>query len=185
MTTAQTTHTHPTRSRRMLGAATLAAALLVLGGTQAMAQSAPPPPPAAEQPAPMAGQQHGPRGMHMSPEQRQQRMAQHQAKLKQKLQLTAEQEGAWKTFTDAMQPQPHARLDRADWSQMSTPERIDRMRALRSQRAAAMDKRDDAVKAFYAALTPTQQKTFDAESVRMHGPKGHGKGMQHQHHTPQ
>ena len=52
------------------------------------------------------------------------------------------------------------------------------MRALRNQRMAemnaAMDKRGEATKAFYAALTPEQQKTFDAEHKK-HGPHG-GRG---------
>jgi Spy/CpxP family protein refolding chaperone len=40
---------------------------------------------------------------------------------------------------------------------------------------AAMDKRGEATKAFYAALTPEQQKTFDAEH-RKHGPRGGHEG---------
>jgi protein CpxP len=38
-----------------------------------------------------------------------------------------------------------------------------------------MDKRADATKQLYAALTPEQQKVFDAESLRMRGGK-HGGG---------
>jgi hypothetical protein len=50
---------------------------------------------------------------------------------------------------------------------LTTPERIDRMRAQRAQRDAAMDARSDAVKAFYAQLQPEQQRTFDTASARM------------------
>ena len=41
-----------------------------------------------------------------------------------------------------------------------------------------MDKRGDATKAFYAALSPEQQKTFDAEHKKMgrHGGRGHHEG---------
>ena len=45
------------------------------------------------------------------------------------------------------------------------------MRALRSFHQAEMDKRGDAVKAFYVTLNPNQKKIFDAYHVR-HGRKG-------------
>ena len=119
----------------------------------------------------------------------------HQAKrlaaLKEQLKLTAAQEPAWSTFTSAMQPgERTARLDRKDMDQLTTPERIDRMRALRAQRSAEADRRGEATKAFYAALTPEQQKTFDAQALRYqhrgghHGGPGHpGKAGEH-HHQP-
>jgi protein CpxP len=46
--------------------------------------------------------------------------------------------------------------------------------------SAAMDRRGDATKAFYAALTPEQQKVFDAQHQKhwQHG----GKGMHHGEH---
>jgi hypothetical protein len=47
------------------------------------------------------------------------------------------------------------------------------MQARQAERSAMFAKRADATKAFYAQLTPAQQKTFDAESLRM-GPRGHG-----------
>jgi protein CpxP len=56
------------------------------------------------------------------------------------------------------------------------------MRAQRqAERNAAMDKRGEATKTFYAALSPDQQKTFDAEHLRhgRHGgPEGHRGGPQ-------
>jgi hypothetical protein len=61
-----------------------------------------------------------------------------------------------------------ARLDRSGMEQLTTPERIDRMRALRAQHAAEADRRGEATKTFYAALTHEQQKTFDAKSHRGH-----------------
>ena len=49
--------------------------------------------------------------------------------------------------------------------------RIDKMKALRTQHMtdmnAAMDKRDQATKTLYAALSPEQQKVFDSEHARM------------------
>lgn len=102
--------------------------------------------------------------------QMQERMAQHQAQLKQKLELSAAQEPAWNTFITTMQPgERPARLDRLsreDMQKLTTPERIERMRAQRTQRQAQMDKRTDAVLAFYAELNPAQQKTFDAQTAR-------------------
>jgi hypothetical protein len=45
---------------------------------------------------------------------------------------------------------------------------------------AEMDQRGDAAKAFYATLTPEQQKTFDASTARHHGPEGKRHGpMKH------
>ena len=153
----------------------------------------------AQQPAqgaaPAAEQAQRPRSM--TPEQRQQFMRQRAEAFKQKLQLTPAQEPAWETFMQSMRPNAEARqarLDMQGMDKLTTPERIDRMRAMRAQRAAEMDRRGDAVKTFYATLTPAQQKTFDAEGARMYGQRGrhmgehkgewrgakHG-GMQHRH----
>ena len=96
-----------------------------------------------------------------------QRHAKRLADLKAQLKLTPAQESAWTTFTTAMQPgERPARLDRQDMDKLTTPERIDRMRAMRAQHAAEADRRGEATKAFYATLTPEQQKTFDAQAHR-------------------
>ncbi|KRB30504.1 Spy/CpxP family protein refolding chaperone [Acidovorax sp. Root70] len=113
-----------------------------------------------------------------------QRHAKRLADLKGQLKLTPAQEPAWTTFTTAMQPgERPARLDRQDMDKLTTPERIDRMRAMRAQHAAEADRRGEATKAFYATLTPEQQKTFDAQAHRgrpMDGMRGgdgrHGHG---------
>jgi len=108
-------------------------------------------------------------------------MAQRLADLKQKLQITPAQEGAWTAFTTALQPtQPMQRPNRDEFAQLTTPERIDRMRQLRNQRMAEMDRRGDATKTFYAALTPAQQKVFDAQTLR--GPWGQGEPRGGHHH---
>ena len=77
-------------------------------------------------------------------------------------------------------------MAREDWSQLTTPQRLDKMQALRAERDAAMAKRIEAVKTFYAALTPEQQKVFDTQAHggfhragmkgehRMGGKGGHG-----------
>ena len=140
-------------------------------------------------PAPQPGQ--GPGGMMMPGmqgadparmAQRMQRMQERRAKrleaFKQKLQLSPAQEGAWNSFVAALKPSANLqRHDRADIARLPTPERIDRMRALRSERIAEMDRRGDATKAFYAALTPDQKKVFDDATARRGGLRG---GWHHQ-----
>lgn len=118
---------------------------------------------------------------HRDPAKMEAMAAKRQAELKAKLKITAEQEGAWTAFTTAMKPparMDHQRPDRAEMDKLTTPERIDKMRAMHAQhmveRTAAMDKRAEATKAFYAALNADQKKIFDAEHARMaHHHGGH------------
>ena len=126
----------------------------------------------------------------MDPAQRQQRMAEHhakrQAELKAQLKLTPAQEGAWTAYTAAMQPPANAqrrgpRMDRAEFDKLTTPQRIDRMQQRSAERQAQMKQRGDAVKAFYAQLTPEQQKLYDDRAMRggkgkRGGPGHHGMG---------
>ena len=113
----------------------------------------------------------------------QDRMAQHPAQLKQNLELSAVQEPAWNAFIASMKmgerPARLGHMDRAEVQKMTTPERIERMRAQRAQRQAEADKRTDATLAFYASLNPAQQMTFDAQTMRqqhhMGGQSGHKK----------
>ena len=127
------------------------------------------------------------RSMHgrMDPTKMQAMVAKRLADLKAKLNITASQESAWATFAAAMTPPPRmdlTRVDRAEIDKLTTPERIDKMRPLRTQRLmerqAQMDKRDDAIKTFYAALNVDQKKVLDTEhSKLMHrwgDRKGHG-----------
>ncbi len=96
--------------------------------------------------------------------------------LKAQLKLSPEQEPAWNTFAAAMKPDAKAmpqRPSREELDKLTTPERIDKMRALHDQHhkdmQAAMDKRDQAIKTFYATLSAEQKKTFDAQHLRMAG----------------
>jgi hypothetical protein len=127
------------------------------------------------------------RGMgKMDPAKMQAMMDKRHAALKTQLKITAAQETAWTSFMDShkmpagmMGKQPPAM---ADMAKLTTPERIDKMKEMRAQHmaemTAAMDKRAEATKTFYAVLTPEQQKTFDAHSMMGQG-RGHGahKGM--------
>lgn len=122
--------------------------------------------------------------MHDRMQARQARQAKHLQELKAKLQLAPTQDAAWAGFTGVLQarlshtPPPGAGPDMA---QLNTPERLDRMRAMRAQHQTEMnafvDRRADATRALYAALTPEQQKIFDAEIARMMQARGHGHGM--------
>lgn len=129
-------------------------------------------------------------GKHMGrhdPAKMQAHRARRQAELKAELKLTPAQEAAWASFAASMQgpargtrPTPE---QRAEFDKLNTPERIDKMRVLRTQRMAErrafMDKRDEAVKTFYAALDAEQKKVFDSQ--RMGGGRGHG-GQHDPHH---
>ena len=150
------------------------ASMLACVGMAATAQT-----PAAATAAPNAApatherhERHERMGRH-DPAKMQAFQAKHQAALKEKLKITPAQEAAWTSFTAATQMQPKGpRPDREAFKTLTTPQRIDKMREMRTQHAAAADKRDEAVKTFYAALSAEQQKTFDAEHARM-GPRGH------------
>jgi periplasmic protein CpxP/Spy len=147
----------------------IAAGLLATFGLAASAQTPTPGPMGGDMP------QHGMRD-HMDAAKMQEHMAKRQAALKQKLQISSAQEGAWNAWTAAMKPGDFKRPERGEMEKLTTPERIDRMRAMRDQHMAQMDKRAEATKAFYATLTPEQKKTFDAETA--HGPRGG-----HRHHA--
>lgn len=154
----------------------VAATALALLGLTAGAQ-APQPAVVAPGPAP-ALQGHRPMMQHHL-ERQQQRVAQRQERLKQILQITPAQEGAWTTWIASRQAgKSFQRGRRAEFAQLTTPERIDRMRALRAARAAEADRRGEATKAFYAALTPAQQKAFDA----LQAERGSGRGSGHRGH---
>ena len=160
------------------------AGLLAAASAGALAEGPTTPAPAAQSNA--AGPQAGHRmtGRH-DPAQMQAWMAKRQAEMKAKLKITPAQEGAWTAFTAAMQPPARMRggerpmaAQRAELDKLTAPERIDKMKALRTQRMsemnAEMDQRGDATKAFYAALSPEQQTVFDAEHRKMGGPAGPG-----------
>jgi Spy/CpxP family protein refolding chaperone len=155
-----------------------AAAVLAACGIAAQAQPAPPPPPGTMV-RPMPMQQERPMMREHFEQHMQQRMERRMEGLKRILQITPNQQGAWDAWAAAMRPahpmmQRHAR---GEFAALSTPERIDRMRQLRTQRQAEMDRRGDATKVFYAQLTPPQQKAFDEISLKvLKGGRGHRGG---------
>lgn len=105
------------------------------------------------------------------------------AGLKDKLQLKPEQETAWQAFNSAMPGKgPMGRTDRQalreEFAKLSTPQRLDMMLARADERRDRMVRRAEAVKQFYAQLSPEQQKVFDAEAR----PFREGRQGHHRHH---
>jgi periplasmic protein CpxP/Spy len=144
--------------------------------------------PAVKPAAPSAEQRDQKRAEHQA--QMQKRMAERQAALKAELKLTPEQEPAWNAFIARTQPQPGAMPrpgTREDWSKLTTPQRLDKMQALKAERDAAMAKRVDAIKSFYAVLNADQQKVFDSKHLGGFQRAGMHRGHrgEHQHHGEQ
>lgn len=114
------------------------------------------------------------------------RHAARMAQLKTELKITAAQEPAWNAYVARTAHEPRKPVAAEDWSKLTTPQRLDKMQALKAERDAEMSKRIDATKSLYAALTPEQQKAFDAQGPgrfqragmkgehRMGGKGGHG-----------
>jgi hypothetical protein len=154
----------------------LLAALMAAAGVTGFAQGMGP---MGGMGGPMAGPHDGMRpGMHQrDPAKMQEMMAKRLNALKAKLKISPEQEGAWSTFAASAKPPANQakRPDPAEMQKLTTPERIDKMRALHAERQVEMDKRAEALKTFYATLTPEQKKVMDAEPMH-HGRRGEGRG---------
>lgn len=150
----------------------LGAAILTAGfAVQAQAQPGPGP-----QAGPMAGAE-GRMARH-DPAEMAARRTEH---LRAALQLRPDQEAALKAFVEATMPpadrREQMRARHAEMANLTTPERLDRMKAMMAEHQALFDKRAAAIKRFYGQLNPAQQKAFDAMGP-MHGMGGHGrKGM--------
>lgn len=167
----------------LAGAAVTAIAAAGVAGAAVAQIPAPPPPPAPPAPpaptpppldmlmaaSPDMGFMH-PHFRAPSPEKRAQR-------LRDVLQLRPDQDRALKAYVEATTPKPfvikkeEARTgdkDEAEPAPPTTLERLDRM----AKAADAMKARAEATRAFYLALTPSQQKTFDVLDLANDGPGG-------------
>lgn len=146
------------------GLALMAAAALTLAtAAVAVAQDAPPP-----GPPPMTDE--GPGGPDGAPpmmrHHRHHRLdpEAHAQHLRDVLQLRADQDGALKAYLDAVAPgdrgkdRPNREAVDAPRQPLTTPERLDR----EAEHLAHAKARIDATRAFYAALSPSQKKAFDA-----------------------
>ncbi|PMQ18338.1 Spy/CpxP family protein refolding chaperone [Janthinobacterium sp. AD80] len=109
------------------------------------------------------------------------RMAKYQARLHDKLKLTAAQEPAWATFTAANAPKKPMgdwKAKREAMAKLSAPERMEQWIAMSKERIASQESRLAALKTFYAVLTPEQKKVLD-DSVpggKDGGRRGHHRG---------
>jgi protein CpxP len=146
-----------------LAPALLAPALLV---TAATAQPAPPPGP-------------GPHGGPPSAEMKARHEAmqkQHVEDLKVVLRLRPDQEAALTAFVASHEPRRFERKLPEPGGQ-TTPQRLDDMAKMEAEMAARHKEMRDALAKFYAALSPDQQKVFDALQRLKDGPGGgHGGG---------
>ncbi len=165
----------------------LGAFALAGGLTAASFAQAPAGPPGGEPRGP--GMRIGQMQM-LTPEQREARRAEMRERMQERrgerqklmhdaLGITPNQENAWKAYTDAMAPpaQPQPRADNA--APLTVPQRADQQAARAAEMAANVKKRTDATKRLYAALTPTQQKSFEAlRQMQRGGRDGRGeRGM--------
>jgi protein CpxP len=127
---------------------------------------------------------------------RAQRQAEHAQRLSALLNLRPDQQPALQALLAALAPQRHEhdgqRPDGADAAQLTTPQRLDRMADRMAKHEAEFHQRADAIRTFYAALSPEQQKAFDAMPMLMmggdHQRGGHGEhhgGHDGQDHGPQ
>ena len=103
------------------------------------------------------------------------RRAAHLSELKEKLKLRPDQEAAWNAFASTTQPGMRRmgadrQAMRGEFEKLNTPQRLDRMLAMSDAHRARMLARSQAIKAFYAQLSPAQQSVFDAEAK--FGPRG-------------
>lgn len=102
----------------------------------------------------------------------QDRMEKRRALMHDQLKITADQEPAWKAFMESvphpMMDRKEARPDRKQMEAMSAPAMMEHRLEQAKQHLGMMQKRLEAVKSFYAILTPEQQRTFDQLHKRMH-----------------
>ena len=115
--------------------------------------------------------EHGGMGEHgammgMNPERMEKMHEEHLAKLHDKLKLTAQQETAWKKFA-AQKPMLDKanRPDPAEMEKLNAPQRLEKGLEHMKAMEAKMAEHLTALKEFYAALTPDQQKIFDDQSM--------------------
>lgn len=111
-----------------------------------------------------------------SSERRAQHMEQRQQKLHDALKLTADQEVAWKKFSESSPMAKREEMRPADWQGLTAPQRAEKMLEFSKQRQERMTAHVAALKTFYATLTPEQQKTYDGFHMGPRGDRGDRRG---------
>jgi hypothetical protein len=127
---------------------------------------------AEPQSQPQAGAQ-GHRRMGEMGQRMQERREQRTEALRTILKLRPDQEAAFTTFQQAMTPVRKERRGPPPAPAATTPERIAQADRRMDERVAERRQRNKAILAFYAVLSPDQQKTFDALTA-LRGPGGMG-----------
>ena len=86
------------------------------------------------------------------------------------LQLNPSQEGAWQAFQQSYRVDPQDMARERDAEQrmptMTGPQRMDLAISMAERDLDGMRRRGDALKAFYATLSPQQQRTFDRDTLQ-------------------
>ena len=124
-------------------------------------------------------------GQQATPEQRQAKMedmyAKRQARLHDKLKITAQQESAWAAYQAAVKPTAPAgpRPARGEFAKLSSPERLSKMIEMTKLREGRMQQHLTALSAFYGQLTPEQKAEFDKRGGRGFGGFHHGGHRMH------
>jgi hypothetical protein len=103
------------------------------------------------------------------------RFDKHMAKLHGALKLTSAQEADWTEFSNKMKPVKMDKPGHQDWKDLSTPDRLDKILDNMKSHEKQMAEHAAAVRAFYGALTPDQQKIFDRQFQAYH--------HRHDHHS--
>ncbi len=128
-------------------------AVLVAGSAAWPAAAAPPPGPQDHPPPPEARDRPEPPSI-----------AERLARLRALLQLSPAQDGAAQAFLAAATPPERPGppgAERGGLRGVPTPERLDRLAAMRAAAGERMDKAASATRAFYASLNPSQKAAFD------------------------
>jgi len=112
------------------------------------------------------------------------RQAQHAAKLRADLKITAQQEPAFAAYLAAGKPaqRPDARGgERTRLAALPAPQRLEQQITRQKQRTAHLEARLAALNNLYAVLTPEQKQVLDSKALRFGGKhRGHG-GHRGQH----
>jgi hypothetical protein len=91
------------------------------------------------------------------------------SKLHDDLRLRPDQDGAWRQYTRAMddggQMQARRRSAEEMLPQLATPRRLALMEATMSDELTDFRRQGDAIRLFYARLTPDQQRAFDRDTA--------------------
>ena len=85
------------------------------------------------------------------------------------LQLSPSQEGAWQSFQQSYRVDPQEMAQERDaeakMPSLTGPQRMDLAIGMAEQDLAGMRRRGDALKVFYAGLSPQQQTVFDRDTL--------------------